>query len=173
MLCVCVCVCVCVCLMDHMSEHEVCGDLADKQRCFILKRQNCDTPKTPEARLPLNTTFHSASIVSSSFQLICSSFFPSLSLSLSLSCISFYFFIREDGGFTLTQYAQVFPAAPRIGIRWSESLPVTSSMIIFNHQSKCTFQKSSCFLENKSDPDICLQISRRGLQSKRLHRLRG
>ena len=98
-------------------------------------------------------------------------FFP---FPLSLCLASFFlFFIREDGGFTLTQYAQVFPAAPRIGIRWSESLPVASSMIISNHRSKRTFQKSSRFLENKSDPDICLQISRRGLQSKRLHRLRG
>ena len=169
MLCLCVCVCVCKCVMDHMSEHEVCGDLADKQWCFTLKRQNCDTPKTPEARFWIQL-----SILSPSFHRPSSWSVPLFSLpSLALSCIFFLFFIREDGGFTLTQYAQVFPAAPRIGIRWSESLPVASSMIISNHRSKRTFQKSSRFLENKSDPDICLQISRRGLQSKRLHRLRG
>lgn len=57
--------------MDHMSQHEVYSDLADKQSCFSLKRWTCDTLKTPRARFTLNTTFHSLSIVLSSFLLIC------------------------------------------------------------------------------------------------------
>ena len=86
--CVCVCVCVCKCVMDHMSEHEVCGDLADKQWCFTLKRQNCDTPKTPEARFWIQL-----SILSPSFHRPSSWSVPLFSLpSLALSCIFFFIF---------------------------------------------------------------------------------
>lgn len=87
--------CVCVCELDHMSNQEVCGDL-DKQRCFSLERQNCDTSKTPRARFAVLSPF--------SFHFVSSLFFLFLSLSALLSSV------KEDRALTFTQYPSSFPS---------------------------------------------------------------